>query len=262
MVSAPSRLRFGSIAGLLLLWLWTPGCDSDNDPIPSSGVETARIEAEMRVESFEPGEVRVEVQLEREDFGANTPLLLAAGETLMAWYGGVGLPLARDPANPVPTYAADFSGAPASGAVQVIFYRSDGEIVTARVSLPPDFVVTSPWEGHSVRLGDGLLLEWTPELPGEVIRIWLRLECPTTTGGIDIASKSLQVDDDGIELYDLGLLAARMGPDVERSRDCTLESSFERREWTGWPFSSWPYGGGGSFSSKQARSVPGVVVSQ
>jgi hypothetical protein len=253
------------LALLLISTVVGSGCNLDNDfdldlsnPVRSTKVATTDMDARIFALATESGTTRVSVFLEEDRFFGDI-IVLAGSERLEASLGGSTQTLKRNKKSTEAEYFTIFDTTTSVAPVQVRFFRADGTIVDPPVVfLRPDFTVSSPVPGQATTFMDDLLLEWTPEESGASMRVQLTLACTNIDGVATMRTVFAgPSDDDGSALYDLSRFPEATDPMIDQAIDCMLDVEFERINFSSLapPFAS------GEFSTKQSRTIEGIIVS-
>jgi len=232
----------------------TSGCSTESTE--SANIATPAIWANIDIDAVQAGSTRVNVELNVG--GANgTNIELSGNERLEATLGGVTNVLQRDTDLFDIDYVAHFSTSSSALPVRIAFFRADGSVHDDTVvSLPDEFLITSPQAGQTFASDSTIPITWTPFRDGGMINIELFASCTTLTGS-SFGGPSITVADDGFENYDLGNHSVISAANIDRSRPCgliirvyrvesgTLDPAFEA---------------GGTIEAVQSREVDNITV--
>ncbi len=203
------------------------GCDPDSTD--STNVSTSRIYANIDVEANSPDRSRVTVELNNgERDGTN--IELTDGEKLEATVAGETRVLEKDLSFSDINYETTFNTSSSAEPFTIVFFRQDGTMIDGTsVSLPDEFIITSPESDETFDTSETLPLSWTPERADQTIELETFTSCPNNTEGNDTNRQFFELADDGEEDWELDQLTAATDNDLDRSKDCTLEITLIRR---------------------------------
>ena len=186
----------------------------------------------MEIESSVSGNSSINVELNVG--GRNgTNIDLSDGERLEVSVGGETITLNRDTDFGDIDYEGTVNTSSSADPFRISLFRADGSVINnSIVSLPDEFIITSPNSGQTFSVNETLPIRWTPARSGVNIELIITTSCVTTSGGTPLSADFFMISDDGAEDFRLNQIGAGNGSiaNLDTSRDCELSIDLERIE--------------------------------
>ena len=205
------------------------GCSSGGADVDSEQVVTRDIWAGINLESKGNGNTRVKVELNENDNSGNN-IRLSANERLEVDAEGLIVTLKED--NDI--LDVDYEGTVPTDVGGTLFrvslFRADGTINGGSfINIPSTFSISSPAQGQSYRVGDRMLVMWSPASPGNEVELQVSTRCQTTAGGTDYSTRWFQIGDTGTHSLNTNRLRSADDGNLVPGSACDMDIALRRQ---------------------------------
>ena len=214
-------IKRSHVLGLVTVAAWLTGCGGDG--VDSETLETEQLWVGTTFEAMGDGSTVVNVEI-NEGGSSGTNVRLGGNERLEASANGMVVVLQEDE----DLLDIDYEGRIDTDAAATVFtlslFRSDGSVNSAtRGTLPAPFTILQPITDQNVRVGDLLIIQWSPSVSGSTIQLDAFAQCSGFSRG-DLR----QVADNGSFFLNTGAISGINDPEIPRNNDCRFTITLTR----------------------------------
>ncbi len=216
-------------AGIAIVAATLAGCSSGGADVDSEQVVTRDIWAGINLESKGNGNTRIKVELNEKDNSGNN-VRLSANERLEVDAEGLIVTLEED----IDFGDVDYEGTVRTDVGGTLFrislFRADGTINSGSfVNIPSTFSISSPAQRQAYRVGDRMLVVWSPPSPGNEAELQVTTRCQTNAGGTTLSTQWFQIGDTGSHSLNTNKLGITGDGSLVPGSTCDMDIALRRQ---------------------------------